>query len=121
MMNKRVSLSSSLSEELGKWVSNFTVGFAHLNVKDNVEDAVSGGTGTLVKVGSLYGVLTAAHVVDALPKTGHVALVSHADDPSQFQRQLINVEYVDSAVLRADTFGKSGPDLAFMRLPPETI
>jgi hypothetical protein len=121
MMNKRFTLSDTQNDELGKWVSDFTIGFGRLSAKGSVEDVVSGGRGTLVKVGSLHGILTAAHVVDALPKSGSVAIISHADDPSRFQKQLINMEYIVSSVLRSEEYGKTGPDLAFMRLPPETI
>jgi hypothetical protein len=51
--------------EIGQHAANFTIGFGKLSVRDNVEYVVSAGSGTLTTVGSIHGVLTAAHVLDA--------------------------------------------------------
>jgi hypothetical protein len=40
----------------------YTIGFVRLEVHDRVEDAVGAGSGTLVSVGKVRGILTAAHV-----------------------------------------------------------
>ena len=61
--------------EISKEISNFTIGLAKLAVHDRVEDAVLSGTGTLVSVGNVYGFLTAAHVIAALPTQGEVGVI----------------------------------------------
>jgi hypothetical protein len=118
MPQKKFLLST---EKISKDISYFTIGFATLSVKGNVEDARCAGSGTLVTVGSLYGILTAAHVLDNLPKKGQVGLVTHADDPSRFQKQVIAMEHTDSVVMRGTTFDQKGPDLGFLRLPQESV
>src|SRR5436190_14729573 len=114
MLQRKFLLST---EQISKDVSYFTIGFATLSVKGNVEDAVCAGSGTLVTVGSLHGILTAAHVLDNLPAKGQVGLVTHADDPSRFQKQSITMEHTDSVLMRGATFDRKGPDLGFLRLP----
>jgi hypothetical protein len=54
------------TEWLSKYADYFTIGFARITQRDNGEDADSAGSGTLVTVGSLHGVLSAAHVVEEL-------------------------------------------------------
>ena len=52
--------------DISREISNYTIGLAILIVHDRVEDASLCGTGTLVSVGKVHGLLTAAHVLDAL-------------------------------------------------------
>jgi hypothetical protein len=107
--------------EISRGISNFSIGFASLSVKDNVEDATSAGSGSLVTVGSLYGVLTAAHVVDALPKSGHVGIISYIENSMQFQRQSIAMEHAGCLTIQGKEFGRNGPDLGFLRLPQDNV
>ena len=44
-----------------------TIGFVKLKVRDRVEDAIGAGSGTLVSIGKVYGILTGAHVLAHLP------------------------------------------------------
>jgi hypothetical protein len=76
----------------------------------------------LVTVGSLHGVLTAAHVVEALPKDGSVGIILTAERPAQYQKQVVNMLHTESPVMiKAEKFGPLGPDLAFLRLPDEAL
>lgn len=119
MLQKRFLIST---EALSKDVSHFTIGFAHLTQDGKIEDAVSAGSGTLVTVGSLHGVLTAAHVVDALPKYGDVGIILNADSPAQYRRSVINIDHTEApVVMRAEKFDAVGPDLAFLKLPDESL
>ncbi len=68
-----------------------------------------------------YGVLTAAHVVDALPKSGHVGIISYIENSMQFQRQSIAMEHADCLIIQGKEFGRNGPDLGFLRLPQENV
>jgi hypothetical protein len=61
-------------------------------------------------------------VLDKLPPNGDVGLVTHADDASQFQKQVIAMEQTDREVIGQEPFNdQKGPDLAFLRLPAESI
>ncbi len=118
MLQRKFLLST---QQISKDISYFTIGFATLSVQGHVEDAVCAGPGTLVTVGSLYGILTAAHVLGNLPTKGQVGLVTHADDPSRFQKQIIMMEHTDSVIMRGKAFDQKGPDLGFLRLPQQSI
>lgn len=71
--------------EISKTITHYTMGFVTVSVKNNVEDAQCAGSGTLITVGSLYGVLTAAHVINALPRAGEVGVVLNVDSPKSSQ------------------------------------
>jgi len=118
MLHKSFTLST---ENIGKETAYCSVGFVAVSVSGSVEEATCAGSGTLVTVGSLHGVLTAAHVVDALPKTGEVGLVVGIEDPSKYQRQVSKMKHTESILLCSKPFDQYGPDLAFLTLPPETI
>ena len=109
------------TEQISKETALYSIGFVTVSFKGTVEEAVCAGSGTLVTVGSSYGILTAAHVIEALPKAGEVGLVIGIEDPSKFQRQTIRMEHTDSAMIRGVAYPQVGPDLAFLRLPEETI
>src|SRR5712671_744901 len=105
------------TELLSKYAGYFTIGFARLTQGDNGEDAESAGSGTLVTVGSLYGVLTAAHVVEKLTKYGNVGIILNVESPAQYDKLTINMDHTEPpVVIKADEFGPLGPDLAFLRL-----
>jgi hypothetical protein len=73
-MNQIVTIPTA---GIGNAVAPFTIGFVKLKVHDRVEDAVGAGSGTLVTVGKVSGILTAAHVLDNLPSQGEVGYEGH--------------------------------------------
>jgi hypothetical protein len=108
-------------DQISTETAHYAIGFATISAENNVENAVSAGSGTLVTVGSVRGILTAAHVIAALPTTGEVGLVTQADHPHQFARQVIIMDHTEPIVWCGDNFGSLGPDLGFLRLPSESI
>ena len=73
------------------------------------------GSGTLVKAGELSGILTAAHVLDALPDEGEVGI---ARLTSSLRKQTETIRYRRDDLLidwRGDLDPK-GPDLGFVAL-----
>lgn len=87
------------TEALSQYASYHTIGFAHLTEKGNVEDAGSAGSGTLVTVGSLHGVLTAAHVVETLPEHGNVGIILNIENPAQYLKLVINMDRTEPPVV----------------------
>jgi hypothetical protein len=107
------------TKEIGEAVSQFTIGLATLSVHDRIEDASCAGSGTLMTIGRLNGLLTAAHVLDALPATGDIGIVRY--QAGMLQKQVIKMENTDQVSIFGKEFGLSGPDLAFLRLPRENV
>lgn len=110
-----------LLEQIKAEIADFTVGFIILSKQDDVEDAHPAGSGALVSVGSIYGILTAAHVLKNLPNQGEVGIVRFPGSPSNAQRQTIKMETTEKLVIAAKKFGPEGPDLGFLRLPPDDV
>jgi hypothetical protein len=120
MEDRKVELDPS---QVSKEICDFEISLAKLSMQDGVEDAVCAGSGTLVAIGSVHGVLTAAHVLNELPNTGSVAVVLHRENSLQYQRQTIDMQRADKLVIyeRERGYGPSGPDLGFLRLPLQDV
>jgi hypothetical protein len=102
-------------------MATYTMGFAKLEVHDRVEDAVGAGSGTLVSVGKVRGILTAAHVLTNLPDQGEVGIVEYRGQTIHYRKRTIEMANTTKIVLRGDAFGPDGPDLGFLRLAPDTV
>jgi glutaminyl-tRNA synthetase len=104
------------TELISDAVINFAVGFAGIQDDDRKEQIFSVGSGTFVSIGSIHGILTAAHVLEALPQSGSVGIVLNCRDPSQFRRLVIEMERTERVLLGGKASGAKGPDLGFLRL-----
>jgi hypothetical protein len=105
----------------GRHVSNYAVGFGRIIVQHKSERAVPAGSGTLVKVGSVHGILTAAHVFreDNLPEGEDVALILSSESPSRERRMAIKMQRRDTVLFGGkDDTSLVGPDLGFLRIFP---
>jgi hypothetical protein len=105
--------------DISKEVANFSIGLAKLVVHNRVEDASLAGTGTLVSVGKVDGMLTAAHVLDALPSKGEVGIILFKD--SALQKHVIDMAHAVPVSIRGQQFDADGPDLGFLRLPQPIV
>jgi hypothetical protein len=78
----------------------------------------SAGTGTLVEIGKIHGVLTCAHVLDAIKDETRIDVVLSPVRPATRFIPLLNVkdhcEYIKFGPSGAP---QDGPDLGFLRLP----
>ena len=94
----------------------YTIGFARLEVADRVEDAVGAGSGTLVSVGKVRGILTAAHV---LQPPGQGAVDRRAGEGITTGGRSRWRTPQNRASWHA--FRPDGPDLGFLRLAGDTV
>src|SRR5882762_7621134 len=117
-MNRIVTLPTA---GIGNAVAAYTIGFVKLEVHDRVEDAVGAASGTLVAVGKVYGILTAAHVLDNRPDQGSVGIVEYRGESVHYRKQTIDMAGATKIVLRDAAFGADGPDLGFLRLPADSV
>jgi hypothetical protein len=100
--------------DISKEISNFTIGLAKLSVHDRVEDAALAGTGTLVSVGKVFGLLTAAHVLAVLPTEGPVGVILFKN--GALQKQVIEMAHAVPLSICGKQFDADGPDLGFIRI-----
>jgi hypothetical protein len=97
-------------------VCDYSVGFLRFRREGNKEVAIPAGTGTFVKLGKVYGILTAGHVIDPMGKEEIVGLVRFPSIQPALQNWRLNLGHTDRIM---DWTGKEGdaPDIAFLRIP----
>jgi hypothetical protein len=94
-----------------------TVGF--VRTRDSAPSSL--GSGTLIKFGTIVGVLTCAHVLEALLKEDEVGILCFPVRATQIQRLVLPMATTDSIAIGSAPWGESGPDLAFLRLPATIV
>lgn len=102
-------------------LANFTVGLCKLNYDGKEPTATPVGTASLVQIGSLRGLLTAAHVLEILPDCGQISVVRFPRKGDQRQTQKIEMSLAEKVKLSGEKFGPEGPDLGFLKLPPVNV
>jgi hypothetical protein len=110
-----------LLENATQDLADYAVGFAKIYEENDVEDAMLGGSGTLVSVEGHHAILTADHVLGNLPDTGLVGLIL----PTRFQAQLhrVTLDMALSTKIRIarGKVASEGPDLGALLLPAPTV
>jgi hypothetical protein len=114
---ERKTLLSLAREHL----SNYSIGFVRLNLRDGVEAATQAGSGTLVRADGCPGILTADHVLSNLPDSGLVGLILSLRGGSAIQRPTIRMEGVRKIRLGPASYDRNGPDLALGILRPSDV
>jgi hypothetical protein len=97
-------------------VCDYSVGFLRFTKGEKAEIAEPMGTGTFVKIGRVYGILTAAHVLDKLDPQSTVGLVRFPSVQPPIQNRRLNLQHTDQIV---DWNGNDcdAPDIAFLKIP----
>lgn len=108
-------------EETRAAIADSTIGFVTISLVDGIEDAHPAGSGVLVSVGSVNGILTAAHVLENLPEEGEVGLVCFARRPSVALRQTIDVGFAEKLIIGSRPWRAEGPDLGFLKLSSSDV
>lgn len=97
-------------------VRHSMIGFIRLDRENPNAPSTSLGSGTLVDVDGIRGVITAAHVVEALRREREVGILRlHAS--SQPEMMTVSPSTVEAIVMGGEGSGVAGPDIAFLRLP----
>lgn len=108
----------SREPEIKAIAENYCVGFLIVD-RQRPTGSHSVGSGTLVDFKGVKGVLTAAHVADAimaLPEFGIMRFSRH-----KFQAMTCSSSEIDVVLLGGEHAGDPGPDIAFVRLPPRIV
>ena len=110
---QRLGVLDDLATRLGM----FSVAFIRLSDEPGQQDAFLGGSGTLVRVGNKLGVLTADHVLTALPKeeVGLAFPPLGADTP---QRIVVRTDPNLRLRIGPASGTQSGPDIGVLLLRP---
>jgi hypothetical protein len=102
-------------------IKNHSIGFVKLgNAKDGA-DAWPAGSGTLVKLASLEGILTAAHVLEQFADGEKIGLVRFPIRSTRLQGQTVKIRTTDMLKIGRPPWRRTGPDIAFLRLYGDSL
>lgn len=118
-----------LTDELGAELAHHTIGFVDIATDKlvqneqpiHIKDAKSAGSGTLVRIGSIEGVLTAAHVIRRLHDIDEVGIAAFNRSSPHVQSQTVDMALTDAMIFYVKENGSRGPDIGFLRLPEKNI
>jgi hypothetical protein len=94
-----------------------TVGF--VRIRDDSPSSL--GSGTLIRFGNIIGVLTCAHVLEALLKEAEIGILCFPVRATQIQTLRLLIAATDSISIGSAPWDARGPDLGFVRLPSAII
>jgi hypothetical protein len=103
-----------LFEAIATDIVQYSIGFVHVEETPHGPDIVLLGSGTLVKVGVTYAILTAHHVLKVLPQTGRLGLIL---SPS-LQQHNIDTQGIYSLKIPRGPKESDGPDIGAVVLAP---
>lgn len=115
-MTETKEVAIKLDDSFTGSVCDYSVGFLKFRNDEKKEVAEPAGTGTFVKLGGVYGVLTAGHVLKELDPQSTVGLVRFPSVEPPIQNRRLNLQHTERIV---DWNGKDcdAPDVAFLKIP----
>lgn len=114
--DRQPSGNSPLYDGAKARISSSMVGF--LDISDPPRRFPCLGSGTLARIGTVCGIVTAAHVSEGLRRPDQVVGLAQFVGARQ-QAAKLSMEHVRDVTLGNPPWIKDGPDLAFLVLPPD--
>ncbi|MDP2604567.1 MAG: hypothetical protein Q8S00_18575 [Deltaproteobacteria bacterium] len=102
-------------------ISDYAIGFVKILPTAQPEDATVAGSGTLVTAGGRHTILTAAHVLDALPSNGEIGLILPTRFGPQVHRATLEMNVGRKVTLGPASYDRNGPDLGLILLAQSDI
>jgi hypothetical protein len=109
-------ITIKLTESLTGPVCDYSVGFLKIGQEAKREFGEPIGTGTFVKLGRVYGVLTAAHVLEILDPKAVVGLVRFPSVQPPIQNRRLSLQHTDR-IVEWNGNECDAPDIAFLKIP----
>jgi hypothetical protein len=107
--------------DVAKGICLYTAGF--MRVDDNTAEPL--GSGTLMQIGEIRGILTAAHVLkhmqERVKHCDRFGLMTFPVSSKNTYTVAIDLSVTVPIVFGCEPFGPTGPDLAFLRVPSDLL
>jgi hypothetical protein len=110
-------IQKDISSAAWAHVGRSTVGF--IRARDDPPSSL--GSGTLIRFGNIFGVLSCAHVLEALQKEAEIGILCFPVRAAQIQTLRLPMDATDGIAIGSAPWDARGPDLAFLRLPAAMI
>ena len=111
----------ALLESAVPTLSDFSIGFALPSAKDGSIDACLGGSGTLVTIDAVQGILTANHVIERLRKNRFVGLIL----PTRFEPKIhhlsLEMQHCSHVSFAFQGQEADWPDFGLLIPPPSVL
>jgi hypothetical protein len=101
-------------------LSHYSIGFVLPTATNGQLDANLGGSGTLVTIDSVHGILTARHVIEVLRKNKNTALVLPSS-AKELHHVPLRIEFCSDLSFGNPGEESNGPDLAMLIPPPDVL
>lgn len=98
---------------------DYAVGF--VKIPQERADALLAGSGTLVSACGVHAILTAAHVINELPKSSPVGLILSNRIERPFHRLDVDMQLAEKKVIARGCEDARGPDLGLLILSPTDV
>jgi hypothetical protein len=115
-MTEKKEVAIKLDDSFTASVCDYSVGFLKFRKGEKQEIAEPAGTGTFVKLGRVYGILTAGHVLKELNEKSTVGLVRFPSVQPPIQNRRLDLAHTERLVDWSGNDG-SAPDIAFLKIP----
>lgn len=118
-MQKISDLPKEFLGEITRSILNHLVGLIRIRKGKTSDDIQLMGSGTLVHVDDTFGILTAHHVLEAIPAKGTLGIILPYHDKEH--RYTIDISHISKMPIARGKVDSDGPDIAFMKLPQPYI
>lgn len=118
---KLSDLPEDVCEEIGKLVSDYSVGIVKMRETAVDADAAVGGSGTCVRVGRQHAILTAGHVLEHFGMDEDVGLILATRFDPMCHRYVMKAQAVSRVLVAYEHKGAEGPDLGLFLLPEADV
>ncbi len=106
----------TIDDSFTQSVCDYSVGFLKFKREGKIETATPAGTGTFAKVGKVYGIITAGHVLQPMGTNEVVGLVRFPNVRPPLQNFRLDLGHTERVIIWN---GKNcdAPDIAFLKIP----
>ncbi len=119
VMQKISDLPTDFLGEITISILNHLVGLIRIRKGKSSDNIQLIGSGTLVYLEDTFGILTAHHVLEAIPARGTLGLILPYHDKEQ--RYTVDISHITKMPIARGNVDSDGPDLAFIKLPQAYI
>jgi hypothetical protein len=112
--NQEVEIT--IDDSFTQSVCNYSVGFLRFQRVGRIEIAVPAGTGTFAKLGNVYGIITAGHVLQPMGTKEVVGLVRFPNVQTPLQNFRLELDHTER-IVTWDGKHCDAPDIAFLKIP----
>ncbi len=114
---RTTDIPADFFESTTREIINFTIGIVKIIENRTTENAILIGSGTLVDVNGIFGILTAQHVIDALPSHGNLGLIVS----EKLHRPIVDAQTLIYTCIGRGKDSSIGPDVGFIKLPHTVV